>query len=187
MENFDDIARRYREEIENLYKSQNEEYIVTENEAENQNENNNEVYMPPAVRPDSEVYSKSKEKNMGTGFLRVEVSAGGNAFPIEDALVVITEYVDGAEKVIRILVTNQDGRTDIIELPAPEEAVLTSNGSPYSNYNAIIFHEGYYEVHNRNIPIFAGITSLQPVSLVPMPIYKEGREIMTFYDQEPQF
>ncbi len=195
MNNFDDIAKKYREEIENLYKSQNvdgSEYIPSEEEnmtdtTQEKDEKSNEIYMPPAVAMDSDIYTQNLKNNMGTGFLRIEASSANNALPVSNALVIITQYIDGVEKIVRIVETDADGRTELIELSAVENNGELLPVSPSSNYNAIIFLDGYYEVQNKNIPIFSGITSLQPVNLIPLPANKSEREVITFYQQEPEF
>jgi hypothetical protein len=196
MNNFDDIAKKYREEIVNLYKNQNvdgSEYIPSEEEnlidmSQENDEKSDEVYMPPAVAMDSDIYKQNLQNKMGTGFIRIEASSANNALPVSNALVIITQFIDGAERIVRIVETDADGRTELIELSAPlENGTELSPVSPSSSYNAIIFLDGYYEVQNKNIAVFSGITSLQPVNLIPLPANKSEREVITFYEQEPQF
>lgn len=257
LNNFDDIAKKYRDEILKLYKNQNQnmnydtdnygqQYIPsfpedmdlmdmpeeennniidTEINSSNTNENNNGnqnnstdsnyinpnngmnsnymnennyvspnnntdepvpvIPMPPAVKDSSEMYNKSRDNNTGIGFLKVMVSSGDNAYPVEGALVIVTQMANGMEGIIKILETNRNGETVVIELPAPlEKGTKVSSGKPYFYYNVIVFAERHYEVQNKNVAIFNGITSIQPVNLIPVPAYTDEKRVMTFYKQE---
>ncbi len=195
MDNLDDITKKYRDEIVSLYKGQDSEYIpdfVNEETSDNNSEevknsdNKSNNVMAPAVSEPLTVYNKNQEKDKGSGYLIVEVTAGNNAFPIENALVIITRMINGEEKILSILTTNQSGRTNITELPAPlENGTEISDTRPYAYYNVITYVNSYYEVQNKNISIFSGITSLLPVNLIPLPAYTDNNKVMTFYEQEP--
>ena len=39
---------------------------------------------------------------------------------------------------------------------------------PYASYLVEIEKEGYYTVTNSGVPVFSGITSIQPVDLIPI-------------------
>lgn len=199
MDNLDDITKKYRDEIVNLYKNQDSEYVpdfINEETSDNNNaemknsddmQNTNEnIVMSPAISEPLTVYDKNQEQYKSSGYLIVEVTAGSNAFPIENALVIITRMVNGEEKILSILRTNQSGRTDILELPAPvENGTEISSVRPYANYNVITYVDSYFEVQNKNISIFSGITSLLPVNLIPLPAHTDTNQVMTFYEQEP--
>lgn len=104
------------------------------------------------------------------GYLTVLVATALNTIPIPDALVTVTQNKDGAQTTIRQAVTDISGKTSKIQLPAPPRVnSLTPNplGPSYSLYNVTVQKDGYYPVSSQNIPIFAGITSVQTVNLVP--------------------
>lgn len=110
--------------------------------------------------------------NSATGYLVVAVRTAGDSIPIEGAQVRI--YTGGDEvSLIKTLVTDLSGRTEIISLPAPPFSASQRPDSgevPYSQYIIETDYPGYYSVQNINAPIYPGITSIQNVSLVPIPM-----------------
>ena len=46
---------------------------------------------------------------------------------------------------------------------------------PFSEISAEITADGYYTSVNINIPIYPGITSIQPVNLIPLPDSQIGK------------
>lgn len=196
MDNLDDITKKYKDEIVNLYKNQENEYVpdfsddetISENDepSENGEKIPDDMIMPPAVTEPLKVYNSEDEEYKGSGYLIVEVKSGSGAYPVENALVIVTRNINGEDKILSIMRTNQNGKTEIMELPAPaNNGTKISDKNPYAFYNVIVYMESYYEVQNRNVSVFSGITSLLPVNLIPLPAYTHENKVMTFYEQEP--
>ena len=57
----------------------------------------------------------------------------------------------------------------IRDSPAPDKSLSLSPGSykPYSTYDISVSADGYLTEYFYDVPVFEGITSLQPVSLKP--------------------
>ncbi len=109
--------------------------------------------------------------NGNFGYLGVTVTTALNAIPIAGATVTVFRFLNGIEEVVKILNTDNTGKTDIIILPTPpKENSLTPNplGPSYSVYNVRVDKEGYYTQNSLNVPIFSGITSIQPMRLIPL-------------------
>ena len=110
--------------------------------------------------------------NNATGGLQVRVSSGTGAFPIENAVVLISPMDrEGVENgVIRSLRTDESGLTETVRLPAKPRELSENPGNkdPYNSYNVEIKKEGYYPVVAMNVPVFEGINSTLPVNLVPV-------------------
>lgn len=199
LNNFNDESKKYKDEIIKLYKNQNSDYDMEsymsmfpepsdeepENNPEETAENSFPQVMPPAVAQQSQVYDENPENNMGTGFLRVEVTSADRAYPAENALVIITEIKNGRESILYILETDKNGAAPIAELSAPVfSGSEISDKKPFSYYNVMVYAKGFYEVQNKNIAIFNGITSILPVNLIPVPAYTEEKRTVSFYGQE---
>lgn len=196
MDNLDDMTKKYKDEIVNLYKNQDNEYVpdfpddetIAEDSepSENGEKVPDDMIMPPAVTEPLKVYNSEDEEYKGSGYLIVEVKSGSGAYPVENALVIVTRNINGEDKILSIMRTNQNGKTEIMELPAPaNNGTKISDKNPYAFYNVIVYMESYYEVQNRNVSVFSGITSLLPVNLIPLPAYTHENKVMTFYEQEP--
>lgn len=109
--------------------------------------------------------------NTNFGYLGVTVTTAIDAIPVESATVTVSRFENGTDVPIKILSTNSDGKTDIIILPTPpRENSLTPNptGPSYSVYNVRVDKEGFYTQNSLNVPIFTGITSIQPMRLIPL-------------------
>jgi hypothetical protein len=106
-------------------------------------------------------------EEQGTGFMTVTVRTAGGALPVENVSVAVSR--DGGE-VIAVLITDNAGRSSVIELPAPpRENSLTPNGGQVSSFYTVdAYRDGFYEVIVSSIPIFDGVTSIQQILLVPI-------------------
>lgn len=125
--------------------------------------------------------------NSDFGFLQVSVTAGEKAFPLENAVVVITQKALLGQSAVNVSLTDKSGKTPVITLPAPDNSDKSNANTAFSTYTAEVFLEGFYAVRNENVPIFSKITSLLPVNMVPLPSDATSRREITFYSNEPQF
>ncbi|MBE6655647.1 MAG: hypothetical protein E7609_02100 [Ruminococcaceae bacterium] len=98
-----------------------------------------------------------------SGFLQVLVRTAGESLPVRDAEVL----VEGAT-LSRGLLTDESGRTEQIPLPAPPASNSLSAGqnAPFALYRVTVRKEGFYTQVTKNVPVFSGIVSLQPITLV---------------------
>ena len=78
---------------------------------------------------------------------------------------------------LRTLITDRSGRTERIPLPAPPAANSLSAGgiSPFSLYRVTVEKEGFYRQVTENVPVFAGVGSLQPITLIGLAEYGSDR------------
>ena len=119
----------------------------------------------PATSPD----------NSGKGYLIIHVTTARGAIPLEGAQVRIRSYPpEGTPQkgdVIASLVSGRDGNTARIPLSAPPRSLSQVAGGPkpYTSYVAEISLEGFYDQSYTGIPIFDGITAIQPADLIPLP------------------
>ena len=59
---------------------------------------------------------------------------------------------------------------------------------PYAVYDISIFAEGFFRSRSVDVPIFPYITSIQNINMIPLPAHMEDNgEIITYYNQEPEF
>ncbi|MBE6696140.1 MAG: carboxypeptidase regulatory-like domain-containing protein [Ruminococcaceae bacterium] len=113
---------------------------------------------------------------IGEGYLIMNVSSASGALPIKDARV----HIKGADIQNRdteySLNTNESGRSERIALKAPSRSLSLSPGNPYgfARYTAVVTKDGYYTQTFEGLPVFDGITSIQPVLLVPLAPYNSG-------------
>lgn len=130
---------------------------------------------------------------MANGYIIVRVSTAGGTIPLEDAMVTVYNATDLDSGIVAVRYTNQDGKTDKIPLSAPPRSISETpdNGGvrPYSVYNIEVTSEGYYDSFNLEVPVFDGVTSILPVSLIPRSEYNSGEVVpdigIDVVDREP--
>ncbi|MDO4530371.1 MAG: carboxypeptidase-like regulatory domain-containing protein [Bacillota bacterium] len=119
--------------------------------------------MPP--NPLSDFLSE----NPAFGTLLFQVQGGQGAFPIAHAAVTLTKELQEGQLLSFTLTTDESGRTEPLSLPAPRRILSQKPGSEavYATYQAKVTAAGYLPVTIRDLPVFDGITTIQPVRLSP--------------------
>ena len=104
------------------------------------------------------------------GFLTVRAYTAGEALTLEGATVTIS---DGGDRLLTNEIVRQTGRsglTEPIALPAPPayDSQSPSVTRPYAIYDVTVTHPQFYPFRASGVPVFAGITSLQPINMIPL-------------------
>ena len=108
------------------------------------------------------------------GILVAKVTTAGGTIPVEGASVYIKRFGEEDNEMSDILYTlrtNSQGFTNAVSLPTPPRSAsqTPNNGAfPFSQYIMTVKKEGFYSVENIGLPMFDGITSIQPVELLPL-------------------
>ena len=105
------------------------------------------------------------------GKLIVQTTSARNAVPVSDATVVVRKLnEDGTSQLLTVMNTDADGLTEPyeIETPSPEQSLSPGGAMPYTDITIEISADGYYGIVNTHVPIYPGITSLQPAWLIPV-------------------
>ena len=108
----------------------------------------------------------------GTGYLVVRVSTATGALPLPGATVLIRGSEPDFSAVIARLSSGEDGLTPKIALLTPPRALSlspTETEKPYASYNVEVYLDGYQTLSAQNVPIFDGVTSIQPADMIPVP------------------
>lgn len=106
------------------------------------------------------------------GFLRFSVGSALGTIPIEGATVYVYTDPSGESegRLLYTLTTDEDGLTETVTLPTPplSESFSPEAPKPYSTYNVFASKQGFYPTEGRTVPLFPGITSIQPINLIPL-------------------
>lgn len=105
-----------------------------------------------------------------TGTLIIQTITGGGAYPVEGANVLIEGANDENREVRFSVLTDRNGKTPAISLPAPALSYsLTPDGDtvPYSLYNIDVYKDGFYRKKILSVSVFPGISAVLPVNLIP--------------------
>lgn len=116
----------------------------------------------------------SSTRPSGTGYLIVHATTARGAIPLEGVQITLRNYEpqfsDTAGDIVTVLTTDRSGNTERISLPAPQksQSLTAGNRRPFAIYNLEAHLEGYRTQYYYALPIFDGITAVQPVDLVPL-------------------
>lgn len=127
------------------------------------------------------------------GFLAITVRTANGALPVEGALVNIYEnyelengddVINSNGHLIYSLRTNESGQAERVALPTKSASLSLEPGNvhPFMSYNIIVSKDGYFNSDVINIPVFQGVTSLQPVNLIPLSEFSSPSDDIPFYD-----
>ena len=106
-------------------------------------------------------------QNPSFGTLIFQVTGGQGAFPVPNAVVTLSKVLKDDFSLSITIRTDENGKTEPISLPAPDRKLSQSpnNGIVYAAYDAKVTAEGFLPTEIRNLPVFDGITTIQPVNL----------------------
>ena len=127
-------------------------------------------------------------ENDAIGFLQVAVKTASGALPVEGAYVTVYEYSPKENgktgNIVYSLVTDNTGKTDKVALKTKSKSLSMSPSDtqalPYTTYNIGVSKEGYYGNRYINVPIFEGVTAIQPVELMPLLEYASPVDDLPF-------
>lgn len=116
----------------------------------------------------------------GTGYIKAEVTTGGGAVPIENAVVLITKKENGKTYLLKMLISDESGSTETVALPAPNVSFSETpdpTEKPFADYYISAYADGFYAENDMEVPVFSGVKSIQPIALIPR-CDADGRAIL---------
>ena len=125
-------------------------------------------------------------QNPAFGTLIFQVTGGQGAFPVPNATILLTKQLNDQQSLSFTVVTDESGKAAPVSLPAPsrELSQRPGNGIVFATYQAEISAPNYVTTEIRDLPVFDGITTIQPVSLSP-DFGQKTREVEEIEDKEP--
>lgn len=108
------------------------------------------------------------------GTLIVNVSSAGGAYPIPDAVIRVIGVSEENRDIEYSRLTDIDGVSSYISLPAPSRTLSQAPGAPdapYALYNVEAAIPGYYPKRIYNVPIFEGETTVLPINMIPASVH----------------
>lgn len=110
------------------------------------------------------------------GFLRVRVYTSKKMLPIKNARVEVSRMENGEKKIYANVLTDENGNTGDIQLPAlPKEYSMSrmfdsSGEKPYLVYDVMTEADNYKIDKKKKVSIFEGVVSIQSVELILLDI-----------------
>ena len=117
-------------------------------------------------------YEDFQKKNPSKGSMKVQVTAGGQSYPIINAIVRVRIPLRTGDREIFSGYTDINGIVDNIVLPAPDTSISfdeeNSTVPPFSVYEVTVTHPNFAKSEFFNVPVFANIKAIQPAQMVPL-------------------
>ena len=117
-------------------------------------------------------YEDFQKKNPSKGSMKVQVTAGGQSYPVINAVVRVRIPLRTGDREIFSGYTDINGIVDNIVLPAPDTSISfdeeNSTVPPFSVYEVTVTHPNFAKSEFFNVPVFANIKAIQPAQMVPL-------------------
>ena len=109
------------------------------------------------------------QQNPESGFLRVQVFAANQAFPVPNATVVVSKHFPTGDCVFFKTQTDASGIMSRITLPAPDRLLADAPSAmqPYATYDILVTHPLFTEVHLLDVAVFDSVETVQNVEMIP--------------------
>ena len=99
-----------------------------------------------------------------------------------------TFYIDKGVHTFFDKLTDTSGIVDNLSLIAPMKDIARDDNNvlPYSTYTIRVTHPYYVTTVYTKVPVFDGVTSIQPVNLVPKTGTPSDDNEIIYVDEEPE-
>lgn len=121
-----------------------------------------------------------------TGYIQVRAYTGAAQFPLQNVAITITA-TDGTA--IAMALTDRSGRITPIAIPVPALAESQSPEPPERPYTALNLYahkRGYEQIEAENLQVFANITTLQNLEMIPLAELPQNWDQTLIFDTPPQ-
>ena len=114
-------------------------------------------------------YEQFRNINRSRGYLKLQAFAGRLSTPVQNVKIIISKQFSDMDRVFYTVSTNENGIVDNLELPTIDRRLSQSptGALSFATYNVKAFHPDFNTIEFRQVPIFDGIKSIQPIRLIP--------------------
>lgn len=112
----------------------------------------------------TEILAQYVQDNPKVGYLRFQITTAQGMLPVHNAVVTVSKSLGEDYFVSKVLYSDESGQTAVLALPTPS-AQFPQGGLPYSLYDVKVTESGHKTIEVYSIPVFEGITSIQPIHM----------------------
>ncbi len=122
------------------------------------------------------------------GFLQIRVFTSQAKTPIRGAAVNVTERLEKGSRLLAAEITDENGLTGVLALPAPEASLSQSPGAqqPWRKVDITVDQPRYERILVENVQIFAGTLTEQDLELIPYGEMPESWSLTEIFDVSAQ-
>lgn len=114
-----------------------------------------------------------------SGTLTVSTASAGSSLPIQGSVVRIRGASSENSGIEYSVITDVDGITERISLPAHRKTYSEAPRPPflpYGLYNVEVVSQNYFTKNVFNVAVFSGVNTELPINMIPSPIYENDAE-----------
>ncbi|MBQ8689131.1 MAG: hypothetical protein IJ515_02060 [Clostridia bacterium] len=107
------------------------------------------------------------------GTMSVRTYTAGGALPVKNSVIKIIGADENNRFIEFSFLTDEDGVTNTLILPAPSKSYSLAPGAlevPYAVYDIEASADGYYTKRINNVAIFSGTNTSLPINMIPLSI-----------------
>ena len=178
---------------ENQNQPQTELQAFADEQLETPEETNDMLSAPSSQSSESESEQQAPETMRGElvydvssddfapedsrGEIAVQAVTARGTRPVPEAAVIIYKNRSGENEVVSFYLTDADGKTPNISVPAPSKADSQSPSDtlPFADYNIAVRHPMYYTAMIDNVQVFGSELTIQTVEMIPLPEFVNER------------
>lgn len=189
-DDFREMIKKYNEEIRKM-----QQRVASTDETELVQTQSKEIQQPkqpfyftnsyvlPNISPNQMIQGQS-ENLVAKGQLKVRLSTANSAAPVQGGIVLVSLDTKQGERLVKSLITNKDGETEVITLDTVSQIESQSPGvdNPYASYSIRASADGFFTIDSVNVPIFENILAIQPIDMIPLPEGFEGDIVLKSND-----
>lgn len=123
------------------------------------------------------------------GTISIRAFTSRAQIPIQGATAAVTRPTgQGRHQLVALRVTDENGLTQPVALPAPALSQSDHPGGerPFSVCDIWVEHTGYRMLHVEGVQIFPGVETRQDAELLPLPEHPTAGDMTTVVDVTPQ-
>ena len=120
------------------------------------------------------------------GFIQVHVYTTSGADSRAGAACVARVADDGTLLAARL--TNESGQIQPVAVKVPDASESRDpnfRGKPFTTVSIRVQHPDYEQIQVDNAQVFAGVITLQPLELIPLPTFPEQYDRVEYFDVPP--
>ena len=122
----------------------------------------------------------------GKGYLQVHSYTSDALLPLEGTAIAV---LDNSGRLLATRLTDKSGRISPVTVTVPvasDSKTPDYDGQPFATVAVRAQHPGYEQIWVNQVQVFDGITTLQPLEMIPTPLYPEQLDRVEEFDVPPQ-
>lgn len=122
-----------------------------------------------------------------TGYLQVQVYTAQGAVPIPGAYITISRDNSEGEELFTLTFSDSNGFSPLLPVPTVSSSLSQQPGTPapFSTYNIRVDVPGYFTMRDLRVPVYGGVTSVQPAAMIPLPENYQGDTSLSYVEGGP--